>query len=130
MSDYQKDALNISDDTTAEELIDYTVERVKKPLHIENVRVYDFNTHEPNIKALEKAVEYKLEKNIYKIPLQVTGANTFIISLLPNSIRQADNLIFRKNIGQYYAYKSFHSASSHSQKDKIRDKIKRITNEH
>lgn len=124
MNDYQDDAMNISDKTTVEELIKYTKHRAKNPIIIDDVKIYDFNTHKPKIDALEKAIEHKLEKKHYKIPLQVTGANTFVISLLPDCIRNADNLIFRKNIGQYYAYKSFHSEITHFQKKQVRKEIK------
>lgn len=130
MSEYQSDALDISDNTTVEELIEYTKSRARNPITIDGVEIYDFNTHEPKIDALEKAIEHKLEKNVYKIPLQVTGANTFVISLLPDSIRKADNLIFRRNIGQYYAYKSFHSESSYSQKSEVREEINEIIHGH
>jgi len=126
MSEYQSDAVDISDETTVDELIEYTKNRAKNPIVIDGVKIYDFNTHEPKIDALEKAIEHKLQKKLYKIPLQVTGANTFVISLLPDTIRKADNLIFRKNIEQYYAYKSFHSESSYSQKSEVREEINEI----
>ena len=126
MSEYQSDAVDISDETTVDELIEYTKNRAKNPIVINGVKIYDFNTHKPKMDALEKAIEHKLQKNIYKIPLQVTGANTFVVSLLPDTIRKADNLIFRKNIEQYYAYKSFHSESSYNQKSEVREEINEI----
>lgn len=130
MTDYSKDAISVDDNTTADELISYTLSRVKNPIQIKDVTIYDFNTHKPDREALHYAVEHKLRNNVFKIPIQVTGINPFIISLLPEKIREADNLIYRQNIERYYAYKSFNAEIDNHRKINTREKISNIIDEH
>ena len=114
MTDYQNDALDIDDDTEVEEILNYVDQRLQNPIEIEDTTIYNFNTHKPDYSALEKAVEMKLKKNLYKIPLQLSGVNPFIISILPQEIKEADNLLYRKNLYRYYAYESFYGKARDS----------------
>lgn len=118
MTEYQDDALDIDDDTTGEEIAEYVEKRLENPIHIYDTTIYNFNNHRPDYTALEKAVEMKLEKDLYKIPLQLSGVNPFLVALLPMELKEADNLVYRKNLKRYYAYNSFFDKMS---EDEIKD---------
>lgn len=107
MTNYAEDAPNITDSTEIDELVSYTRRRVENPIVIDDVTIYHFNSHEPDIDALEQAVEEKLENTVYQVPLQITSGNMFIQSILPNRVKEAEILIYRKDSEEFFGYRNF-----------------------
>lgn len=60
------------------------------------------------MEALEFATENKLENDEYVIPFQVTGTWGFIVQLLPERLRRAEILVFKKQYGDYAAYSNMY----------------------
>lgn len=60
------------------------------------------------MEALEFATANKLENDEYVIPFQVTGTWGCLFQLLPERIRQAEILVFKKKYGDYAAYKNIY----------------------
>lgn len=121
--EYRDDAFKIDDDTSADELIDYVRGRIEGPIEIHGTTVYNFSSHPVDTDALEDAVENKLQRETYLVPIQVTGAMMFISTLLPQQIREADYLIYRSDKNQYYAYKSFNRELADESRRAIRQEF-------
>ena len=103
---YSEDAPDITNDTDPEELIEYVRKRVENPIEIDGVTIYHFNSHEIDREALERAVDEKLRRDTYQIPLQVHSGLAFIQSILPQRIREAELLVYREDRGEFFAYKN------------------------
>lgn len=107
MTKYTEDAPEIDDTTEFEELIEYARKRIENPIEIKGTSIYHFSSHEPDLDALEDAIDKKLRRDEYIVPLQVTSGWMFIQELLPQHIKESELLIYREDIEEYYAYKSF-----------------------
>jgi hypothetical protein len=107
-SEFADDALFISENTTADEVKEFLRRRVENPHLFDNAVVYDFNSHEIDAQALEDAVQGKLQGEKYLIPYQVTGTWGFMYHLLPNSIKEAEILVYHPQDEEYYAYQNFY----------------------
>lgn len=106
MSDYHTD-LTIDNNTDIDELVEYTQGRIENPVEIQGTIVYNFSTHSIDEKALEDAIENKLRKEKYIIPMQVKSAWMFIQSILPEYLQQLEILMYREEEEMYYAYNNF-----------------------
>lgn len=106
MSDYHTD-LTIDNNTDIDELVEYTQGRIENPVEIQGTIVYNFSTHSIDEKALEDAIENKLRKEKYIIPMQVKSAWMFIQSILPEYLQQLEILMYREEGEMYYAYNNF-----------------------
>lgn len=107
MSGYLDDVPEIDESTTADDLIEFTKNRARDPIEIDGVTIYNFNSHKPDYENLEEAIDGKLERDTYVIPFQVSGPWRFMMHLFPQTIREAETLIYRENIQEYYAYHNF-----------------------
>lgn len=96
----------ITPSTTGQEMIDYAEERMENPIDINGVTVYNFSTHEADKNALNHAVQAKLERELFQIPLQIQTGNMMLQSILPDKIKKAEVLIYRPEDNEYYAYKN------------------------
>jgi len=105
MSNYHTD-FRITPSTTGQEMIDYAEERMENPIDINGITVYNFSTHEADKDALNHAIQTKLERELFQIPLQIQTGNMMLQSILPDKIRKAEVLIYRPEDKEYYAYKN------------------------
>lgn len=105
--DYHPLAPELTDDTEAIELVEYCEERVENPIEIDGTRVYHFNSHTPDLDAMEHDIKTKLNRDIYVVPFQAYSGWSFMMLLLPEQIREAEWLIYRPKEQEYYAYKNY-----------------------
>lgn len=123
MTAYSEDAPEVTDKTDVQELIDYARSRIENPVEIDGTTVYHFSSHQPDHEALEEAVKGKLRRDTYVVPIQVYSAWTFIMTILPETVREAELLIYRQNKGEYYAYHNFNRDISHESGQAIRQEF-------
>lgn len=126
MTEYATDVPDINEETTYEDLIKYTERRMENPIQINGTTIWDFNSHEPDRDALKKAVDEKLARDKYVIPFQVTGAWTFICGLLPEPVREAEILIYRTSMAQYYAYENYYRELPEESRQRIKQDFAEI----
>lgn len=106
MTEYASDAPEINNKTDIEELLDFTQKRIEDPIKIDGVTIYHFSSHKPDFEALENAIENKLRRKEYVVPLQVTSGWTLLLSILPEKIKRAEILMYREQEEEYYAYRN------------------------
>lgn len=122
MTEYHSN-LSIDDGTTIDELVDYTKRQARSPYTHEDTTVYNFSTHAVDEEALEHAIEEKLNRNLYQIPMQVLTAQAFIQSILPQRIREAEILLYRQNESDYYGYDNFIRNAPSEYQEKVQQDI-------
>lgn len=127
MTDYANDVPDINEETTAEELIEYTEKRIREPIVINGTIIWNFSSHEVDRQALKEAVEGKLVRDKYMVPFQVSGAWSFMMTLLPQPVREAEILIYRNNLGEYYAYQNYNREIPEESRKEIQQKFAEIT---
>lgn len=98
----------MTSDTELDEVLDFIKNRTRNPYTVNGKIIWDFSNHKPDMEALEFATENKLENDEYVIPFQVTGTWGFIIQLLPDRLRNAEILVFKKQYGDYAAYQNMY----------------------
>lgn len=106
MTDYAKN-LNIYQTTDADEVIEFIKEQARNPIEIQGTTVYDFSTHETDKEALNHAIQTKLERDLYMIPIQIQTASLLMQTILPNKLKRSEVLFYNPEEGEYYAYKNF-----------------------
>lgn len=104
---YADDALLVDGDTSLDEVQDFIRRRVDSPHIIDGTVIWNFSSHEVDEDALETAVDRKLERDKYVIPYQVTGTWSFMFSILPKQLREAEILVYKTSSGRYNAYRNF-----------------------
>jgi hypothetical protein len=104
---YADDALLVNEDTSLDEVQNFIKQRVENPEVVDGVIVWNFSSHEIDHDALEKAVDRKLERDMYCVPYQVTGTWSYMFSMLPERLQRAEVLIYNTNSGRYNAYRNF-----------------------
>lgn len=119
--------LYVTEDTSVEELLEFVRERTENPLIeytstgkkiVWNYSSYDIVTDELDLEAKHC--------NRFVIPFQVTSTWGMIFSLLPEDIREAENLIWHQNEGTYYAYNQFYKNISQEQKSEFRTNLAKV----
>lgn len=123
MTEYREDNIVVKDDTDIEDLIEYIEDRTANPIEIGDVIVFDYSTHKTDMEALENAVQNKLQRGMYQIPMQVTTGNILVQSLIPYIIRDSEILIYREEKEEYYAYKNHCRSLTQEQKTNVRLKL-------
>ena len=111
--------LKINNNTSVDELVEYTRTQLQSPITMNGVTIYNLSTHKPDFNALNHAVQTKLTHDIYVIPIQVTTANIFIYSILPEQLQESEILLYRQKEHSYYAYNNFLSEVSTKCSDSI-----------
>jgi hypothetical protein len=129
MTDYHSN-IEINAGTEPNELIEYTKEQTKNPVEIKNTFVYNYSTHKVDKDALAKAVDGKLERELYRIPMQIMTGEAFIQSILPEKIKQAEILMYRPDEKDYYAYNNYIRNVPVEKRQNITQKIASIIQEH
>jgi hypothetical protein len=129
-SQFADDALFISENTTTDEVKDFLRRRIEDPHEFEDAVVYDFNSYEVDAAALEEAVQGKLRQEKYLIPYQVTGTWGFMYHLLPESVKEAEVLVYHPQDEEYYAYQNFYPEVPSEVQDEFRHQLSRIANDY
>lgn len=93
----------IDDETTADDIIEYTAERLAEPAVVGDVVVWNFNSHDLDAQALINA---DLPEGSYVVPYQVPGAWGFMVEVLPSPIDTATLLTYRQTSGEYNTYEN------------------------
>ena len=104
-TEYTEDGLYVTEDTAPEEILEFVRRRTENPLQVDGKIVWNYSTHEVSEENLNISDKNSDE---FVIPFQVTGTWPVMFSLLPERIRQAEILVWRTDIGEYYAYKNFY----------------------
>lgn len=104
---YADDALLVDESTTLDEVQEFIRGRVEDPCIIDGTVVWNFSSHNVDQDALEKAVDRKLQKDVYVIPYQVTGTWSYMFTILPDHLQRAEVLVYKTSTGRYNAYKNF-----------------------
>lgn len=123
---FADDALFIGEDTTAEEVKEFLRRRSEDPYRLNGTTVYDFNSHNIDGTALERAVNGKLEGEKYMIPYQVTGTWGFMYHLLPESVKEAEILVYHPQDEEYYAYRNFYPEVPSEVQSEFRHQLSRL----
>jgi hypothetical protein len=104
---YADDALLVDETTSLDEVQSFIRRRVANPHVVDGTVTWNFSSHNVDKGALERAVERKLERDKYVIPYQVTGTWSFMFTILPKQLREAEILIYKTSSGRYNAYRNF-----------------------
>ncbi|AGM11667.1 hypothetical protein HCTV5_57 [Halovirus HCTV-5] len=126
---YADDALLVDESTSLDEVQDFIRGRVANPHVVDGTVVWNFSSHNVDKVALEKAVERKLEQDKYVIPYQVTGTWSFMFSILPKQLREAEILIYKTSSGRYNAYRNFLRTAPEEVHDDFRSDLGRRVHE-
>lgn len=100
-------SLYVDDDTTATEVLNYTVERLCEPATVGDVVVFNFHSAELDARALVNA---NLDPGVYVVPYQVTGVWGFIVDVLPDPVGTAPLLNYAPTEEEYRVYENLRSA--------------------
>lgn len=106
MTDYHSD-FNITPATEVDELVEYAKEQSKDPVTIQGTTVYNYSTHEVDKEALNNAIQRKLQRDLYVIPMQIQTGWMFVQSILPDRLKSAEVLMYRPDEEEYYAYHNY-----------------------
>lgn len=126
---FASDGLLISESTDAEEVKEFLRRRMDDPYTFDSAVVYDFNSHRIDSDALENAVEDKLRGEKYLIPYQVTGTWGFMYHLLPQSVKEAEILVYHPGDECYYAYQNFHTDIPSEVQNEFRHQLSRLADQ-
>jgi hypothetical protein len=106
MSDEIKDMV-ITSDTTADDIIEFMEYRLQNPVQVSDTTVFNLSSFDVQKEDLRDAIRLKLDKEMYVIPHQVTSCWGFMMTVLPDRIREMDVLVYTPENGEYRAYNSF-----------------------
>lgn len=119
---YAEDELRVQNGTQPQEIREFVEERAKNPIVIGDTVVWNFNNHEVNYEVLERQVEDFLYDE-FVIPFQASGVWGFMVTLLPEEIREAEILAYDQSKGQYNPYPSFARHSEEEVNNELRQRI-------
>jgi hypothetical protein len=126
---YADDALLVDENTSLDEVQDFIRGRVSDPHIVDETVVWNFSSHNVDKTALVKAVDRKLERDIYVIPYQVTGTWSYMFSILPEQLQRAEVLIYKTSSGRYNAYTNFLREAPEEVHDDFRSDLARRVHE-
>ncbi|UBF23041.1 hypothetical protein HCTV-16_gp58 [Haloarcula virus HCTV-16] len=126
---YAEDALLVDQDTSLDEVQSFIRRRVANPHVVEDTIIWNFSSHNVDEDALDKAVDRKLERDIYVIPYQVTGTWSYMFSILPEQLQRAEILVYKTNTGRYNAYTNFLREAPEEVHDDFRSDLARRVHE-
>lgn len=124
-SHFADDALYIDEQTDVSEVYDFIRSRIEKPIVKSGTVVWNFNSHEVDREALDRAIETKLTSDHYLIPFQVAGTWGVMFDLLPEEIKQSEVLVYKPEYGQYFGYQNFYSDTSREERQNFRSELSR-----
>lgn len=123
--DSADDGLYIDGDTTIEEIKEFLKNRAENPVVIDDTVIWDFCGYERKEEHLREAVQHKLRENRYIIPFQVTGSWGLMFHLLPESLKDAEILVYDARQETYKGYKNFAQDMAREQEDAFRQDLAR-----
>jgi len=125
--DSADDGLYIDKDTTVEEIKAFLQRRAENPIVIDSVTIWDFCGYDRDGEALEKAVKRKLKHDKYIIPFQVSGTWGTMFHLLPESLKEAEILVYDARAEVYKGYKNYTREMAMEQRNAFKyDLAKRV----
>lgn len=108
--------LYVTEDTTVEELVEYMTDVIENPYtedtHDGRKVVWNFSTHEINPDDMN--LEAK-ECDEFIVPFGVTTTWGMMFALLPQRLRNAENLVWNTREQEYHAYNQFYSKMEESE---------------
>lgn len=125
-TNYKNDSLRMTSQTTVDEVKSFLRKRIRQPYRIQDTTVWNFSNHDIEQEALEKGVNGKLERDRYVIPFQVTGSWGFFTQILPETIQEAEILVYKPQFEEYSAYTSIvreMDASGDSFQEEMEDEL-------
>lgn len=122
MTDYHSN-LSINSSTTIDDLVEYVKTQTKNPYKYNGTTVYNFSTHKIDKDALEKGIDEKFNRDLYQIPMQVLTGQTFVQSVLPQKIKEAEILLYRPEEQKYFAYRNFVRDAPNEYQQKIKQDV-------
>lgn len=127
-TEYAEDALIASVELQPDDVRDFVERRAMNPSLFGDVIVWSFNNHVLDEKQLESQVD-DLKSDEYVIPYQVSGIWGYMMLLLPEEIREAEILTYRRSEGRYHPYPNYYHYSEEVEDDETRDRIRKVTRE-
>lgn len=103
---YAEDALRVENGTQPDEIQDFVERRAENPFEVNGVIVWDFNNHALNAEALREQSDDLLYDE-YVIPYQASGVWGYMVTLLPERIREAEILTYRQREGEYAPFPNY-----------------------
>ncbi|PHQ43900.1 hypothetical protein Z052_01820 [Halorubrum sp. C191] len=127
---YLDDALLVENGTTPDEVVSFVRRRALSPRRVAGMTIWNFNNHELDREQLAAQADDLLNDR-YIVPFQVSGAWGFMAALLPETILEAEVLVFDQGTGEYHPYPSYfrHTEKEHQNEVKcsIQQKLSEVT---
>lgn len=101
----------IDRNTEPEEIREFVADRVRDPIEVDGVTVWNFSTHDVEMDALRE-VASSLHRDHYVIPYQVPGAWAYMVRVMPNPLSDAELLVYSKREERYKAFPNFRRLAS------------------
>jgi len=119
--------LYVTEDTTEEELLEYVRECVEDPV-VEHTRqgkkiVWNFSSHDVVEEELNLSAKHCHD---FVIPFQVTSTWAMMFTLLPERIRNAENLVWKPSEDTYYAYNQFYRKLSDERRNEFKNNLSKV----
>lgn len=116
--------LYVTDETTVEELQEY-VENVLANPYTEMVdgvekRVWNFSSHRLNTQALDLDMKHSDD---FIVPFGVTSTWAMMYVLLPEQVRNAENLVWNQSSSEYHAYNQFYRDIDDYERNRFRQEM-------
>lgn len=106
----------ITSDTTYDEVVEFMEHRLKQSIEVNGSTIFNLSSYDVDEAALIDAIELKLDKEVYVIPHQVTSTWGFMMTVLPERLKNADVLVYATDQNEYRAYDSFYRQMNGSQR--------------
>jgi len=119
---YADDALSVENGTQPEEIQEFVERRAANPYEIDEKLVWNFNNHVIDETRLADQVEGFLYDE-FVIPYQASGVWGYMVTLLPDEIREAEILTYSQEHGKYNPYPNFIRHSEDEENDDVRRRI-------
>lgn len=113
----KNDAMYVTEDTSPEDILEYVRKRATNPKRINGKLVWNFSSYEIDEEGLDLSSK-KMDE--FVIPYSVTGTWGFMYALLPERIREAELLVWRTDVEEYYAYRNQYAELPQEQRDEYR----------
>lgn len=121
---YADDAIRVENGTQPEEIHSFIERRASNPIQIDGKIVWNFNNHVVDEEQLAGQIEDFIYDE-YVIPYQASGAWGYMVTLLPQRIREAEILTFNQHHGQYNPYPNYIRHSDNDENEAVRMAIER-----
>lgn len=121
-TEYADDALLMDGSTDAQEIQEFVLQRARSPYTDENITVWNFNNHTVDTETLgEQSDSFRQDE--FVIPFQASGVWGYMTQLLPDRLREAEILAYRRTEKTYHPYKNYFRVSDDEVNEKLRESI-------